>query len=108
MLLDHTHFRLNSEVTAIGGEYTFLKESTFLFQEKSILYYIGCALLSSTCCGTGGVCFARVPGVVCDFKYRTDASGAPVSRVEPITNQTLQKQVRKFLQDTEMVHQVEF
>jgi hypothetical protein len=108
LLLDHTHLRLNSEVTAIGGEYAFLKEGTLRFQEKTILYYVGCAVLNSTCCGTGGVCFARVPGVVRDLKYKTDDSGAPISRVEPITEKTVQKQIRKILQDAEMVHQVEF
>ncbi|HHE74270.1 MAG: hypothetical protein DRH90_09365 [Deltaproteobacteria bacterium] len=108
MLLDHTHFRLNSEVTAIGGEYAFLKEGTVRFQEKTILYYVGCAVLNSTCCGTGGVCFARVPGVVHDLKYKTDDSGAPISRVEPIIEKTVQKQIRKILQNMEMVHQVEF
>ena len=108
MLLDHTHLRLNSEVTAIGGEYAFLKEGTVRFQEKTILYYVGCAVLNSTCCGTGGVCFARVPGVVHDLKYKTDDSGAPISRVEPITEKTVQKQIRKILQNMEMVQQVEF
>jgi len=108
LLLDHTHLNLNREVAAIGGEYAFLKESTVRFQEKTILYYIGCAVLNGSCCGTGGVCFARVPGVVRDLKYKIDASGASVSRVERITDQTIQKQVRKILQDTEMVHQVEF
>jgi len=108
LLLDHTHLRLNSEVTAIGGAYAFLKESSLRIQEKTILYYIGCAVLNSTCCGTGGVCFARVPGVVHDLKYKTDNDGAPISRVEPITDKTVQKEVSKILQDTEMVHQVEF
>ena len=108
LLLDHTHLTLNSEIAAIGGEYAFLKEATVRFQENTILYYVGCAVLNSTCCGTGGVCFARVPGVVHDFKYKSDASGVPVSMVEPITNKTIQKQLRKILQDTEMVQQVEF
>jgi hypothetical protein len=108
LLLDHTHLTLNSEITAIGGEYAFLKEGTVRFQEHTILYYVGCAVLNSTCCGTGGVCFARVPGIVHDFKYKTGASGSPVSTVEPIINKTTQKQLRKILQDTEMVQQVEF
>lgn len=64
--------------------------------------------MNNTCCGNGGVCFARVPGVVRDLKYKTDARGAPISRVEPITDKTVQKQIRKILQDTDMVHQVEF
>ena len=108
MLLDHTHLTLNSEIAAIGGEYAFLKEATVRFQENTILYYVGCAVLNSTCCGTGGVCFARVPGVVYALKYKTDESGVPISRVQPITDKTFQKKIRKILQDTEMVHQVEF
>ena len=108
MLLDHIHLRLNHEITAIGGQYAFLKEAVLRFQEKTVLYYVGCAVMNSTCCGSGGVCFARVPGLVRDLKYKTDDTGAPVSRVEPITDKTVQKQIRKILQDTEMVHQVEF
>ena len=108
MLLDHTHLKLNSEVAAIGGEYAFLKEGIVQIQEKTILFYVGCAVLNSTCCGTGGVCFARVAGVVYALKYKTDDAGASVSRVEPITDKTFQKEIRKILQEMEMVHQVEF
>ena len=108
LLLDHTHLRLNSDVTAIGGTYAFLKEGTVRLQEKTILYYVGGAVLNRSCCGTGGVCFARVPGVVYALKYKTDESGVPISRVQPITDKTFQKKIRKILQDTEMVHQVEF
>jgi hypothetical protein len=108
LLLDHIHLRLNSDVTAIGGAYAYLKEGMVRFQEKNILYYVGCAVLNNTCCGTGGVCFARVPGVVHALKYKTDNSGAPVSRVEPITDKVFQKEICKILQDTEMVHQVQF
>ena len=108
LLLEHTHLKLNREVTAIGGEYAFLKESTLRFQEKTILYYVGCAVLNSTCCGTGGVCFARVPGVVHNLKYKTDDFGVPISLVEPIVDKSIQKQIRQRLQETEMVQQVEF
>jgi hypothetical protein len=108
LLLDHTHLKLNSDVIAIGGEYVFLKEGIVWLKEKTILYYVGCAVLNSTCCGTGGVCFARVPGVVYALRYKTDDSGASVSRVEPITDKTLQKEICKILQETEMVHQVAF
>lgn len=108
LLLDHIHLRLNCEIKAIGGEYSFLKEGTVRLQKKTILYYVGCAVLNSTCCGTGGVCFARVPGVVYDLKYKTDDAGAPISLVEPINDKTFQKKIRRILQETEMVHQVEF
>jgi len=108
LLLDHTHLTLNRDVTAIGGAYAFLKEATLRFQEKTILYYVGCAVMNSTCCGTGGVCFARVPGVVLNLKYKTDDSGVPISLVEPIVDKSIQKQIRQRLQETERVQQVEF
>jgi hypothetical protein len=108
MLLDHIHPGLNNEITAVGGQYVFLKEAILRFQDKTVLYYVGCAVMNSTCCGSGGVSFVRVPGLVLDLKYKTDDSGAPVSRVEPIADKAVQKQIRKILQDTEMVQQVEF
>ena len=108
MLLDHVHPKLNQAVTAIGGQYSFMKQGTLSYQGRPILYYVGYALLDTSCCGVGGVSFARVAGFVCDMAYKTNASGALVSRVEPITDKTTQKQIRKVLQDRESVYQVDF
>jgi hypothetical protein len=106
--VDHVHHELNREITAIGGHYAFLKESTMSYGEKIVLYYVGCAVLDSTCCGVGGVCFARVSGFVCDLKYRSDDAGASISRIEPITDPTSQNHIRQVLQDSESVTQVDF
>ena len=106
--VDHVHHELNREITAIGGHYAFLKEKSMSYGEKIVLYYVGCAVLDSTCCGAGGVCFARVPGFVYDLKFSTDDAGAPISSIEPITDPTSQNRIRQVLQDTELVHQVDF
>ena len=70
MLLDYVHPALNSEITAIGGYYIFLKEVTLPYQGRMIFYLVGCAVFNSTCCGSGGVSFARVPGFVHRYKYK--------------------------------------
>jgi hypothetical protein len=108
MLLDCKHPELNSEITAIGGYYIFLKEVSIPFQDKTVLYWVGCAVFNSTCCGSGGISYARVPGFLHRQKYKTDLSGAHVSLVEPISNSLDQNNIRKIIQEKEMVHQVEF
>ena len=108
MLLDHTHPKLNSEITAIGGHYLFLKENILIYRKKSVLYAVGCAVFNSTCCGAGGIGFARVQGFLHAYQYKTDAAGDPVSLVEPIRDALHQQELRQIIQQKEMVHQVEF
>ena len=51
---DFTHPELGQEVTAIGGHYVFGKEIRWPFSNREILYFVGYAVLDSTCCGVGG------------------------------------------------------
>jgi hypothetical protein len=108
MLLDCPHPELNCEITAIGGYYIFLKEACISYQHKTLLYWVGCAVFNSTCCGSGGISFARVPGFLHRERYKTDSSGAQVSLVEPISTPPDQEKIREVIQNREMVHQVEF
>jgi hypothetical protein len=108
MLLDYTHPELNCEITAIGGYYLFLKEVSLPYRDKTILYATGCAVFNNSCCGTGGISFARVQGFLHRYKYKTEPSGAQISLIEPITDPLDQEKVRKIIQEKEMVHQVEF
>ena len=108
MLLDYAHPALNSEITAIGGYYIFLKEVTLPYQGRTILYLVGCAVFNSTCCGSGGVSFARVPGFVHRYKYKFGPAGDQVSLMEPVSSTRHQKKIQHIIQQREMVHQVEF
>lgn len=108
MLLEVTHPILNQEITAIGGHYTFLNEKLLTFENKTVLYFSGCSLLDSTCCGTGGVSFARVSGFVHDLKYKKTLAGVPVSLVEPISDRSVQKKLSQMIRYKENVNQVEF
>lgn len=107
-MLDYTHPALNREINAIGGHYVFTKEVTMPFKGKTVLYYVGYAVINSSCCGMGGVCYARVPGFVRELKYKRDNSGAPISSIEPIHEKSIQKQIILIIQSTESIHQVEF
>ena len=105
---DHVHYKLNCEITAIGGHYAFLKEGTLLHAGRNVLYYVGGAVMNSTCCGAGGGAFAQVPGYIRDYKYKTDNTGAPISRVEPIRDDDSQIYISNVLRENESVTQVSF
>jgi hypothetical protein len=106
--IDHVHYELNCEITAIGGHYAFIKECALPYADQTILCYVGCALMDSTCCSAGGIAFARVAGYIRDFKYKTDKTGAPVSRIEPILDTDSQSHISTVLRETESVTQVDF
>jgi len=105
---DHIHYELNHEITAIGGRFTFLKECTMPYYGQTVLYYVGCAVMDSTCCGVGGIAFVRVAGYIHDFKYKTDHGGVPISRIEPVLDADSQSHISTVLRETESITQVDF
>lgn len=105
---DFLHPELGREVTAIGGHYVFGKEIRLPYKGREILYFVGYAVLDSTCCGVGGCAYVFVPGFIKQWKYRKDDNDGSVSRIEPIRNHTVQKEVRNLIQNKEMVFQVNF
>jgi len=106
--MDFIHQPLNQEVTAIGGNYTLVKEERFGFEGRDILYYIGLASFDTSCCGTGGGAYALVPGFVLVWRARETEEGQAVSEVDPIRDETTQSEIRNYLIDKERVHQVQF
>ncbi|MCG6911129.1 MAG: hypothetical protein LJE94_13520 [Deltaproteobacteria bacterium] len=105
---DFVHPELNRSVKAIGGEYLFAKEAVLPFEGRDVLYLVGCALFDTTCCGAGGVCYARVAGFIQQFQYKTDESGRPVSLVVPVADRHEQQKIRRAISRCEPVQQVEF
>ena len=106
--VDFIHPELNKTVKAIGGEYVFMKEAVLPFQGQEVLYLIGCAVFDTTCCGTGGVCYARVPGFIRESRYKTNKDGRPISNVIPVADRLTQKSIRMAITSRETVQQVEF
>jgi hypothetical protein len=107
-LKEHTHDYVNREVRAIGGHYMFTKEVKMHFNERDILYLVGHGVVDTSCCGLGGVAYALVCGFVVSWKNKKNYDGVPVSEVEPIRDTVLQSNIRRRIQNEEIVSQVIF
>jgi hypothetical protein len=104
---DYIHQPLDQEVTAIGGHYVLVKEVRLPFRGREVLYLIGHAAFD-TCCGVGGCAYGLVPGFILDWQCRHNADGLPISLVEPIRDRTVQQEVRKLIEQQEVIQQVRF
>ena len=67
---DFVHPDLGREVTAIGGYYVFDREIRLPYNGREILYFVGYAVLDSSCCGAGGCAYVFVPGFIIQWKYQ--------------------------------------
>jgi len=105
---DFVHPELGREVTAIGGHYVFGKEIRLPYNHRSLLYFVGYAVLDSTCCGLGGCAYVLVPGFIRQWKYKKNRDGCFISKMDPIRDLAVQKDVRRLIQKKEMVFQVTF
>jgi len=105
---DFVHPNLGEEITAIGGHYVFNKEIRMPFNEREILYFVGYAVVNTSCCGVGGCAYAMVPGFVRDWKYKKSKAHLPVSKVAPVCDMGDQKEIRRLIQKREVVQQVTF
>ena len=105
---DFAHPQLGREVTAIGGHYVFGNEIRMPFHSREILYFVGYAVLDSTCCGVGGVAYVLVAGFIKQWKIKKNHNDCFISVIEPIGDQVVQKEVRSLIQKREMVYQVTF
>jgi hypothetical protein len=105
---DFVHPQLGREVTAIGGHYVFGKEIRLPYQGREILYFVGYAVLDSSCCGVAGCAYALVAGFIRQWKYTTNRKDAFISKVEPVRDETVQKELRRLIRQREMVYQITF
>ncbi|HDI59333.1 MAG TPA: hypothetical protein ENF48_03075 [Desulfobacteraceae bacterium] len=105
---DYLHPRLNDQVDAVSGHYTLTDEKRLATAGGEILYFIGCAVVDTACCGPGGCGYALVAGKIVDYAYRRGENGRPVSRVAPIDNPALQAEVQRRIMAADHVSQVLF
>ena len=86
----------------------FTKEVKMHFNERDILYLVGHGFADTSCCGFGGFAYALVCGFVVSWKNEKNYDGVPVSEVEPIRDMALQADIRRRIQNEEIVSQVIF
>jgi len=106
--IDFIHPVLNKAVRTIGGRYILSQEKRLSYNGRQVLYFIGCAVVDSSCCGPGGCTYALVPGYIEQWKYRLTPGNLPVTQVNPIRDKDVQKALRRLIKEKEPVQQVNF
>ena len=107
-LKDFIHPVINEEVRTISGYYVLARENRFAFNGREVLYYIGCAIVDSSCCAPGGCAYALVPGYIRQWKYKLNPENLSVSQVEPIRDTGDQAEIRRLIIKKDAVQQVNF
>ena len=107
MTKEYTH-ELGKEVRSISGGYELEREEIIELDGREVLYAVGSAVVDSSCCGAWGCRYALVPGYVVDWKYRKNENGISVSRVEPITDARVRKELTGLVETRESATQVRF
>lgn len=105
---DYVHTDLHEECAVIAGHYVLTQETRHPFDDREILYFVGCSVLDNSCCGYGNFSYALVPGFIVEWKYKMTAEGFPVSKIELIRDQALKKDITSLLMQKEFVSQVNF
>jgi hypothetical protein len=108
LIREFTHYRINEEIRAIGGQYTLTNESRMSFGNREVLYITGYAVFDTSCCGSGGCGYAIVPGYIVNWKKRQNKEGLSISDVEPVVDPSAQKEIRELIKGREMVQEIRF
>ncbi|MCD6570570.1 MAG: hypothetical protein J7L53_07705 [Deltaproteobacteria bacterium] len=108
-MTEFEHPILNEEITAIGGHYMITKEEKLVYPPtagREILYFIGYAVVDTSCCSSG--CgYAIVPGYLVKWHIKKSDGGQDVSLVEPIKEDAYYE-VMHLIKSKEGVNQVHF
>lgn len=104
----YTHPVIGKKVAAIGGHYIIAAENRELFEGRELLYFIGCAVYDTTCCGTGGCGYALVPGFLLKYAFQKNTDGTTLSEIEPIHEKRIQNAITKQIKASNPVQQVIF
>jgi hypothetical protein len=105
---DYVHPRLNVEVNAVSGHYVLTGERRMAVAGGEVLYFLGCAVIDTACCGPGGCGYALVAGMIGDYAYRRAEDGRPVSRVAAIRDPALRADLHRRITAETHVSQVLF
>jgi hypothetical protein len=108
MTARYTHQELNRDIEAPAGYYTPKKEVRLPYNGREVLYVLSQAVIDSSCCGTADYQTVLVPGYIVNWQSAKNKDSIPVTEVEPITDKSVQRKIRKLIRDTEQVTRTEF
>jgi len=86
----------------------FIKEVSMPFGKREILYLVGHGVTDTSCCGFWGCAYALVCKFILSWKKKRNGDGVPISEVEPIRDMRIQADIRRRIEDEEMVLQIIF
>ena len=107
-MVKYTHLKIKHDIMAPAGHYTPEKESRIQINGRDILYILSRAMVDSSCCGNADFTSALVPGYIIKQHTGTEQNGLSVSEVEPVTDKATRDKIRRMIQETEHISQVEF
>ena len=106
--VDFVHPELNQEHSTIAGYYYIIKIDRISIGDIEVLYLIGSGVYDNFCCGGGNCGYALIPGMLVDWEYKTSSENRPISRVEPVKDEDLRKEISLIIKEQEKVNQVIF
>jgi hypothetical protein len=108
MVKQYVHQELGNEIRSVSGCYIPQKEVRMPCNGQEVLYITGRADIDTSCCANGCWSYAQVPGFIRRWQTDKSQSGAPVSEVEPIEDNTVRQEIRRIIENREVISQVEF
>jgi hypothetical protein len=98
LMFDHIHVACGKEIILMSVIFKVAVEGCLAYGNRNLLYIEGLTTVGSACCGVIECRVIHVPGFVVSWYYKMDnASGNPLSKVEPITDLSTLKDVKKLL-----------
>jgi hypothetical protein len=98
---EYVHVSRGTEINLMSTLVKVTAEGCLVYGNRKLLYIDGLTTVGSACCGMMECRIIHVPGFVVSWHYKTDdASGNPLSKVEPITDPSTLEDVKKLLLKT--------
>ena len=95
---DHIHVACGKEIILMSALFKLTAEGCLAYGNRNLLYIEGLTTVGSACCGMIECRVIHVPGFVVSWHYKMDnASGNPLSKVDPITDPSTLEEVKKLL-----------
>ena len=106
--MEYVHLQQGEDQQGLAGYYTPLKELRLEINGREVLGVIGISVVESACCGGGIFGYATVPGYILGWKEKTNDNGLAVSRVEPVTDETVKREVSAKIRETESIFNIDY
>lgn len=95
---EYVHVPCGREINLMSVMLKVTSEGCLAYGNRQLLYVEGLTTVGSACCGAAECRIIHVPGFIVSRHCKMDeASGHPVSRVEPVTDPAALEDVKKLL-----------